>query len=174
MFDFSGIKRSLNDIEERAKRLASEIAALKSQRSTLENAVPNRTEMKALIQRWTDERAENGYLEELLVYVLDQYRSSPVGMREPGDLENPLRFFGNAMASSDQKMLDRAMFSVFSVEISKAFIAALDVVEWPDDAAPLAERRAERDKISGRMEVLQRERFQLCQQAKEVGIEIRL
>ena len=173
MFDFSGIKRSLNDIEERAKRLASEIAALKAQRATLENATPNRTEMKALIQRWTDERAKNGYLQEILTHVLGQYRSSPVGMRELDDFENPLEFFGNAMASSDQKILDRAMFSVFSAEISKAFIAALDVVEWPDDSAPLDKRRAERDKIGQRVEELQRERRQLCQQAKEVGIEIR-
>jgi hypothetical protein len=180
MFDFSQLLRPLASLKSRAAALRDEIQNLMAQRARVHLAPAARSDVKAMLARWVDRKSAG--LSEALASAIGQFVRQPQMIRDEArtnrilSLVSPSTGPGVMLSAGDDEpaseQLDRALCGVMGPQIKEALLAAVDLMEWPDEGLPLTARDAEVKRLDEQINRLQTELDALERQAAEANITI--
>jgi uncharacterized protein YhaN len=167
MFDFPGIKKSINDLSAQLQKIRREIEEKKQRHEDLETLAIGRDEAAARLAAWVDAGIQQAAtdLQTSLGFVI----ANPLMELKADTRISLLSSPQDASGGVRQHML----FLFFADAIKTAIPGVLVRLEWPEDTGPpMAERLAELGKLDKAIEKLEREEADLIQQAAQAGISV--
>jgi len=173
IFDFSSIKRSVRNFEQKLDEISKEILELKSKRERILSAPANKDDVKVMLKNWVHASGE-GYRQSLRT-TLSEFVRNPRNM-SPRRLSDLVCVSGAAQPGADSlrpQDVDQALCAIFGPQLINALCEQVEAMEWPEQGLPLTLRTAEADKIFERIAQLEQEYEVLTNEAAEAGIKWR-
>lgn len=171
LFDFASLRRSIQSIEERLKKLRIEINDKQRQRNAILGAPLCKDDVKQMLASWVQASADQHVksLQESLTRMGRDPRgfSAQLTQQSAPRLFGAVSGYGQEPSASD---MDKALCGLFGAELVRTLGEVVDRMEWPQQGLPMSQRQAAADKIERDLAELMREEEDLMNQAAEAGI----
>lgn len=171
MFDLLSIKKGISALADQIRGVTGEIETLKRQRDILRVAPPTKADVIQLLHQRIDQMAAE---------YPGQVRKSLQGyINAPSDLLIPHHNLGFLMPTVNNysgsgvpfiglvfEGLAFLMQDIFKERVT----AAVELMDWPQNAMPMAERDKELAKLDGKIATLEKQHKQLQTAAADAGV----
>lgn len=171
MFDFNGLKRSIEALNQRLVAIQDELNVLQVERNGVLNAPAAKADVKAMLAQWVDSVSRN--FNAGVQSCVDEFVRNPQSMRNAQRVGQVMSLALPSAATASpagSDALDAALCALFGQPVKDALYRAVDEMEWANEGLPLAQRKSAVDKIDERIEELMSEQSQLTAQAAEARI----
>jgi hypothetical protein len=172
MFDFLKLKTAIVGVGEHMAGLRSEKEALKRQREELAAAPGTKDDMISIFHDHIDQTAAkySGRLQRAIEQSLNHGRdmhTGPNGRPQLGLLSLARENYSTPCSPLD---IESSLFFVIGPAMKAAVADAINAMEWPADAQPLAGRAAEISKLEKKIAVLEQSEQDLRRDAAAAGV----
>ena len=172
MFDFMKIKTAITGIGEHMSGLRGEMESLKRKREELAAAPGTKADVIAIFHANIDETAAkySGRLQRAIEVSLNHGRdmhAGPNGRPQLGPLTLARENFTTPCTPHD---IEASLFFVIGPAMKAAVADAINAMEWPADAQPLAGRAAEIAKLDKKIAALEKSEQELRREAADAGV----
>lgn len=174
LFDFSLIRKSVQNLEERLKALRIELNDLQRKRSQILSAPMCRADIKAHLNQWLKTSAD-GYADNFLAGLQRLAKAPHAGTQNFDAQRGNVRLLGAAVNFGESPAaidMDRALCGLFAEPLAKFMNAAVDALDLPGEGLPVKDRPAAVEKLDTRIAELMQEEAMLIQQAADAGINL--
>lgn len=174
MFDLSSLtaalRRTVKTFEDRLIEIRSELGKLRAQRDAVVYAPAARSDVKAMLTAWVQNTG--AAYSSSLQRSLHEFIRTPRSLQVPKRIEQLVCLVApdEAGASPDLRNFDQALCALFGDQLTRALVATIDAMEWPEEGLPLADRASRVEKLDEKITALQAEEVALINQAQSAGI----
>lgn len=176
MFDFSAVKRSVENLEARITTLRNEMTDLQQKRQQAHLAPAAKEDVKAMVGVWV--RTGGSTHAATVQETIEALSRNPHAMALHLDRAKQLASFGAAspahLGASDPREIGQALCFVFGRQIEEALVRVIDAMEWPANALPQAKRIEQVTFFDARIVANETEQQEIINKAAEVGLRLNL
>jgi hypothetical protein len=170
LFDFASIRRSVLGLEDQLKKMKNDILDLQRKREAMLSAPANKVDVKNMLSGWVRNSGE--VFRQTLGVTLKDFVRNPRNMT-PQRLAGMVSVAGAAQPLGDAlrpKDVDQALCALFGPLLDTALLKQVDLLDWPDEGLPLAQRTIEAEKLNQGIAQLEKEYSDLIDGAESAGI----
>ncbi|MGZ9045944.1 MAG: hypothetical protein ACXW24_16100 [Telluria sp.] len=170
IFDFASIRRSVSTLETKLKEMQDELADLYRQREAVLSTAASKDDLKALLRDWVVQQGDK--YQTSLHGTLARFTRNPRNVT-PHELASVMSIAGAAQPFGDvirPQDVDQALCGLFGPMVSAALLDQVDKMEWPANSMTGVQRTAAADKLTDRIDTLEKDTKELINAAEEAGI----
>jgi hypothetical protein len=172
-------KKSVASLAADVQKVRDAIEKLQQQREEVATAPATREDVKAMVEQWITGKAAL-YLKKLR-FNMDEFIANPrQALADPVQIENRMSLFGKSRQLGEYAMYpgpelqDEAMSLLFGPHLVKAMHVAIDAMEWPPNALPLAGRAERLAELDEKISKLSAEEAEVVAEARNAGVTFNL
>lgn len=173
IFNFSTLRKSLQDFSAQVHSLRADIERLQRQREDVLSAPAAKADVKAIFNDWFVQR-EKDFTEMWSGHLTGVFRK-PGNFKDPARAAQHLAVFAvqrNANNGADLKSMDIALCALFGAALKPQLWKMIDAVDLPNEGLPLAERARKIEDLDAQLDRLKAEEAELVQAAAQARIVI--
>ena len=170
LFDFSLIRRSVTSLGSKIKTMQNELADLYRQREAVLSAPASKDDLKSMLSDWVGAQGEKyqaSLRNTLSLFTRNPRNLTPIELARVMSISGAAQPLGDAIRTQD---VDQALCALFGPMLQAALLEQVDKVEWPANTMTKAQREAEAEKLTERIEALEKETKELISAAEEAGV----
>lgn len=171
MFDFLGLRKSVESLGSTYQKLRAEIEALKRRREEIDTAPPGRQDMIDILCGNIDQAAQE-YPAALLRQIGSAMHGNKTANMKNWRLGMLLPQANAADGNIGPQSLMTGLAFIFNAEIKASVARAVQAMEWPDNSIPLAKREKELSRLDAEIASLEKELAALGSDAAKAGIHL--
>jgi hypothetical protein len=177
MFDFSSLKKSVQSIAGQARDLRAQVENAKREREDITNAPVTREDVKAMVSAWAAGKSAE-YVKRLHCNMQELIRDAK-SLQDPKMIEHRMTLFGKTRQQGGEftmfpgpELEDMAICCLLGPALVTALHAAIDRMDWPAGALPVAARVKAVNKLDAQIAELVAQEAELVTTARQAGIVI--
>jgi len=170
LFDFASIRRSVAGLEQQLQKMHVELGTLHRQREAVIYAPASKDDLKSMLATWiksSGDKYRASLNTTLTQFVRVPRNMTPQRLAQIVGISSGDQSLGDVVRPCD---VDQALCALFGPLLNAALIDQIDRIDWPEGSMSSDQRAAATEKLTARIDSLEKEKNDLINSAEEAGI----
>lgn len=169
--DFNFLRKTREELEKKRAAMDAELEGIRRQRDRVLSTPGSKEDLKAMLGDWVssnEKKYRQSLRETLMKFTRNPRNMTAQELVGIMGLAGAPQVYGESMRTQD---IDQALCGLFGPLLKNALAEEIDSMEWHEGSMTAAERQAQAERLSERIEHLQNDINKLDAAAEEAGVE---